>query len=141
MIGVDLWQEQPDNPGPENYVNWPHQKYETYVRKMSEPFGSRAIIIKDSTDNAVKRIQDNTLDFVFIDADHSSEAVERDIRNWHPKIKDKGWIIGHDINWDTIQPVVERLVPNYIVAHDNVWARPKGELNTPFLGAIDVHNS
>jgi hypothetical protein len=128
VIGVDLWAPQPDNPGPENWVDWPHQKYEAHVRKMSQKFGERAVIIKDTTDNAAEQVEDNSLDFVFIDADHSTDAVERDIRTWHPKVKDTGWIIGHDINWDTVCPVVEHHLPGYIIGPDNVWARPKGRL-------------
>lgn len=137
MIGVDLWAPQPDNQGPENWIDWPHEKYEAHVRNMSEQFSGRALIVKDTTDNAAEMVEDGTLDFVFIDADHSSEAVERDIRNWHPKVRDGGWIIGHDINWESVQPVVERLLPGYIVGPDNVWARPKGELGV-VVGQVEI---
>lgn len=39
---------------------------------------------------------DNSLDFVFIDADHSYEAVRADIIAWWPKVKSGGIISGHD---------------------------------------------
>ncbi len=35
-------------------------------------------------------------DFVFIDADHSYEAVKKDIEAWWPLVKDNGILGGHD---------------------------------------------
>jgi hypothetical protein len=42
------------------------------------------------------RYSDGTLDFVFIDADHSGEAVGRDIDAWRPKVRPGGILAGHD---------------------------------------------
>ncbi len=125
MIGVDLWAPQPDNEGPENYVNWPHAKYEKMVRDGSKDFEGRAIIYKMLTDEAADLVNDESLDFVFIDADHSSEAVRNDILKWTPKVKPSGFIIGHDINWDTVKIIVDELVPGYSIGPDNLWFRRK----------------
>lgn len=40
--------------------------------------------------------ENQSLDFVFIDADHRYEAVRRDIAAWLPKVKPGGIISGHD---------------------------------------------
>ena len=37
-----------------------------------------------------------SLHFVFIDADHEYESVKADISAWMPKIREDGWIGGHD---------------------------------------------
>src|SRR5690606_30258386 len=37
---------------------------------------------------AAKQFDDKSLDFVFIDADHSYEGCKRDIEAWRPKLKD-----------------------------------------------------
>jgi hypothetical protein len=37
-----------------------------------------------------------SLDFVFINADHSYEGCAADIHAWLPKVKAGGWIGGHD---------------------------------------------
>jgi predicted O-methyltransferase YrrM len=39
---------------------------------------------------------DEYFDFIFIDADHSYEAVIRDIESWWPKIKKGGMFAGDD---------------------------------------------
>jgi len=41
-------------------------------------------------------IPDESLDFCYIDADHSYRAVSDDIRLWFPKIKKEGLLGGHD---------------------------------------------
>lgn len=60
-------------------------------------------------------IPDESVDFCFIDADHSKEGCLRDIRAWLPKIKrgPDAWIGGHDYNvswsgaWGVREAVLE----------------------------------
>ena len=44
--------------------------------------------------------QDSSLDFIFIDANHSYSAVLKDLEAWFPKLKSGGHIAGHDYNTD-----------------------------------------
>jgi predicted O-methyltransferase YrrM len=47
-----------------------------------------------------KLYDDASLDFCFIDANHSYECVARDIDAWKPKVKRGGILAGHDyIDW------------------------------------------
>lgn len=45
---------------------------------------------------AAKSFKDESLDVVFIDAEHTYEAVRDDINAWYPKVKLGGYIAGHD---------------------------------------------
>ena len=57
-----------------------------------------------------QQFADQSCDFVFIDADHSKEAVLADIRAWLPKVRPGGIIAGHDYNRDSVfEPVHELL--------------------------------
>jgi uncharacterized Rossmann fold enzyme len=55
----------------------------------------REVIRKPSTE-AANAINDASLDFVFIDADHSYNGCKNDIYAWYPKVKDGGLFSGHD---------------------------------------------
>lgn len=63
------------------------------------------LIQSDSAEAAACFVPDS-LDFVFIDADHSYQGVSRDIAAWRPKVKAGGIVAGHD----RIQDGVKRAV-------------------------------
>ena len=124
MIGVDLWEPQPDNVGPEGYEGWDHAHHERVCRDRCARFGDRARLIKGLTADAARTVDNASLDFVFIDADHSEEGCRRDIKAWLPKIKPTGYIAGHDINWPGVRTAVDDLLPGYEIGPNVVWFRP-----------------
>jgi predicted O-methyltransferase YrrM len=73
---------------------------------------------------ASRLYKDDSLDFAFIDADHSYAAVSRDIDAWLPKVRKGGIIAGHDYcNWPgfgVIEAVTERF------DRVEVWRGSKG---------------
>lgn len=52
--------------------------------------------VKQSSVNAAKTFENSSLDFVYIDVDHTYKSVKADIQAWLPKIKSGGIIAGHD---------------------------------------------
>lgn len=56
--------------------------------------------IRESSVDGSKYFEDNSLDFVFIDACHLYECVMMDVEAWLPKVKKGGIIAGHDYNLD-----------------------------------------
>ena len=63
--------------------------------------------IKMTSIDASKLYDDNSLDFVFIDANHEYEDVKKDIESWLPKIKSGGYIGGHDYNANSFPGVIK----------------------------------
>lgn len=59
---------------------------------------------------AAKAFDDESVDFVFIDGDHSEESVRSDIEAWLPKVKQGGVIAGHDYtnNWPGVVAAVSQ---------------------------------
>lgn len=64
--------------------------------------------IRMRTDQASGTFEDGSLDFVYIDADHSFEGVIQDITSWLPKMKPGGVLAGHD--YDLVRRPVESLL-------------------------------
>ena len=59
-------------------------------------FNGRLKIIEKRSEEACKDFQDNFFDYVYIDAEHTEEAVKRDVELWYPKVKVGGMLAGHD---------------------------------------------
>jgi predicted O-methyltransferase YrrM len=70
-----------------------------------------------------KLVADGSLDLIFLDADHSYEAVKTDIDAWARKVRDGGFIGGHDYQLD--HPGVIRAVNesygDKVTLESNVW--------------------
>ncbi len=58
--------------------------------------GDRARIIRKRSFDAAMDEPDNSLDFVFLDDDHSYEGCRAGIAAWERKVKPGGWLCGHD---------------------------------------------
>ena len=58
---------------------------------------------KEISMEAVKRFNDNSLDFVFIDGNHEYSYVLEDITEWTKKVKPGGIVAGHDYTVDPVR--------------------------------------
>lgn len=93
------------------------------VMSRAKQFPNATVYREDSL-SAVERIEDGSLDFVFIDAEHTTEAVFADVTAWRPKVREGGWIIGHDEQWGSVRRALKRLFTAWTVHPDNVWSVP-----------------
>lgn len=81
---------------------------------------------------ASKKYEDESLDFVFIDGNHSFEEVVLDINNWLPKIKKNGILAGHDYTDENyaVKNAVNSIFPKDKIRIDGwCWIIEKGNLN------------
>ncbi len=54
------------------------------------------LTVKLPSVQAAQQYADHSLDFVYVDADHSYASVVEDITAWKNKVKQGGFIAGHD---------------------------------------------
>lgn len=81
------------------------------------------VTLQMSTDQAVSKFRDGSVDMIFIDADHSYDAVRADILNWMPKLKPGAFLCGHDYrNYEGVTKAVEETVGAFSV-RETIWLR------------------
>ena len=72
----------------------------------SEPYNDKITFINKTSNDAVSDIEDNSLDYLFIDGDHNYYAVYQDMKNYYSKVKSGGIFAGHDLNSRGVQQAV-----------------------------------
>jgi hypothetical protein len=66
-------------------------------------YEDRGIMIRATSKDASNIFEDNSLDFIYIDANHAYDFVKEDIRIWFPKLRKGGIFSGHDyldMDWE-----------------------------------------
>ena len=109
---IDLWQ--------------PYKGYEDYQRvstfnKMLETAKKRLSkydchFIQKYSIEASQSFVDNSLDFVYIDANHKYSFVKEDLENWTKKVNFDGIVAGHD--YRTPNTGVKEAVDEFVMEHD-----------------------
>jgi len=87
---------------------------------------SKVLFIEKSSEEASKEVKDNSVDLIFIDANHTYEDVKKDIKLWYPKVKEGGILCGHDykIQWyGVVKAVSEAFYPINLEFGDVWWIR------------------
>lgn len=79
--------------------------YETFLSNI-DPVKHIINPIRMTSVDASKLYEDESLDFVFIDACHEYECVKEDIEHWYPKVKPGGILAGHDFHYPTVNKAV-----------------------------------
>ena len=95
-IAIDVWKR--DGTPSRNDRDFTQEQLDEQYAHMKDveviyPFVK---VYREYTFEAVKHFPDEYFDFVYIDADHTYESVLRDIRDWYPKVKKGGTLVGDD---------------------------------------------
>jgi hypothetical protein len=102
LLMVDLWAP---NPSPDYRATkdrnsrFSHRRFAIFygqARQNTRFARERAKLIQADSVAAAATVAPASLDFVFIDDDHSLSGCTRSIAAWFPKIKPGGWLSGHD---------------------------------------------
>ncbi len=127
LFSVDPWLFYPV------YKNFRKQRdhdraYEIAKNKLAKYPNNK--IIKTWSVEAAKDFADESLDFVYIDADHSFQAVTNDIAVWSKKVRKGGIIAGHDFSTSKNRQFGH--VKNVVMAWCEAYAiHPLFELKNP----------
>jgi hypothetical protein len=59
-------------------------------------WADKRVVLRGKSRTMVPRIRDGTLDFVYVDGDHTLRGITIDLVVLYPKVRDGGWIGGDD---------------------------------------------
>lgn len=89
MFAIDNWADaDPKKQERQDYLY-------SYTQKVLRRF-TNTKIIRETSLTAVEQFTDNSLDFVYIDADHTYEGISADLPAWYAKVRPGGVVSGHD---------------------------------------------
>jgi hypothetical protein len=90
-------------------------------------FKDKVIFLEETSEEAIKKIDDNSLDFIFLDTFADHKSVMYDIDKWYHKVKPGGIFSGHDWQSLLIQKEinnfrVDNKINNPLSTFDFIWA-------------------
>jgi predicted O-methyltransferase YrrM len=122
ISAVDLWDET------YKYETGPLSDHKKHVLEIFRANVENANLkngikeIKEISWEGSRHFDDSSVDFVFIDADHSFDSVVKDIQSWVPKVRKGGMISGHDyFNTCGVKDAVDLLFGSKVQTFDSCW--------------------
>lgn len=83
--------------GPDMTQELMDQRYEEVLARLAQPIkNGRVEVLRTTSTEALRQFEAESLDFIYIDGDHSYEAVRRDLQDSLPKVKKGGLILADD---------------------------------------------
>ncbi len=126
---VDLWTGEEEDPTAfttdSEFMAYNKNIYPLFMKNLSPIFDKiNMSAIQMSSTKAAQLYEDNSLDFVFIDANHNYKEVKNDILSWLPKLKSGGTFAGHDYNPNSFPGVIQavnEIFPNNFTLIGDSW--------------------
>ena len=130
---VDPWENQKKENYDENNNHNHNQDLENTIKKL-ENYKERYEIIREYSDIAYKNFNDESLDFIYIDGNHSYEAVKKDLELWYPKLKKGGVFAGDDYTYLPVEKVPDGYVFGVTKAVNEFCDKIKKNVSLQFFG-------
>jgi len=108
LITVDPW--APYDSVPAFTVDVQEARFKNTSEKFADQ--KNVTIVRQPSHVAATDVPDGSVDFIYIDGDHSRAAVLLDLQSWFPKLKRGGIMAGHDYYGDVESAVNEFCAKN-----------------------------
>lgn len=115
---IDCWRHQDSIVYDDKEANLPDDQQEKLYLAVKKHFANdpRVIIIRKFSTEAASQFADESIDWIYIDANHSYPTAKEDLDLWWPKVKKGGILSGHDYivrpSFGVVQALNEFLIKN-----------------------------
>jgi predicted O-methyltransferase YrrM len=115
---IDTWKGSVEHANEDVIKN--NNLFDTFMKNVY-PVKSIIHPVRCTSVEAASLYENESIDFIMIDACHKYESVKQDIIAWKPKLKKGGIMVGHDYSWDGVKKAVHELLPNAISVSRDCW--------------------
>jgi hypothetical protein len=132
MFGVDAYdfsygKGDKHSTGFKQYDLIEQTKLREFVEASLDKYKLQVTLVVLPTTIAAEDFGEDTLDFVFIDADHREAFARADIAAWLPKVKETGYLTGHDWKFPSVRKALNGMLPGW-KTRGSVWYIPKSDV-------------
>ena len=82
-----------------------YTQYIPIMEKKLEKYQNKITLYRETSIHAVTHFEDNSLDFIYIDGDHTYQNVSKELELYYPKVKSQGVMGGHDFSADFLSVI------------------------------------
>lgn len=126
VIGVDAWAKQAALEGTNDKANddwWAAQDLRKIHQDCIKDIFKNEVddycsVLKMTSQTFGLLLNDNTIDVIHADSNHSEEVTTREVELFFPKLKSGGYWIADDSNWQSVSKAISMLNERMTVIHD-----------------------
>jgi len=123
LVAIDPWSADAALDGTNDPANdrwWQAQNFEEAKSYFEDELKLRGLrrfvnVWRDKAENCVNEFEDERIDILHIDGNHSPEQSMADVMLWLPKVKKGGYIILDDTNWPSLSDAVRYMGDNCVL--------------------------
>jgi hypothetical protein len=93
---IDPWRHLDDWNKPANTDNAQFDEILNQTMSRTEPWAAKRTVLRGRTTEVADAIPDSSIDFAYIDGDHTLRGITIDLMRIWPKVRDGGWLGGDD---------------------------------------------
>lgn len=105
-VMVDPWRAIENWNKPANADDRTFEDHYREALRATAFAADKRVILRGKTTEVIDRIEDDSVDFIYVDGDHTLHGISIDLIRTLPKLRDGGWLAGDDFC-------------------DSVWQHPK----------------
>jgi hypothetical protein len=95
---IDPWRPLTDWNKPANRNRRQFERIFDEAMEKTSPWAAKRVVLRGRTKKVIRRIPDGTLDFAYIDGDHTLRGITIDLVRTYAKVREGGWIGGDDFS-------------------------------------------